>query len=338
MRDDGREGVRKGDDKYLTVHDNFPVLISPDSSAVGRAHEWVIYHRFFASGTQYLEHVTAVDPAWLVAGSRLLSSGPSWSKVGRRSQVPTCANVSCRSIAARLKNIAFYIEDTITNIWRCLICDWGYSIFGQEILHGFLHDPSPEQAATASQPLPHHLFKSTSGSVCGFYVSFSGWDFLPGGGFACGTCSPRSCANKHCTKHKALAQCILVRDDELNDRFCITCSAANRQRVARKQPKHKDFITRVKAIPKDRKCSNPNCGRTREEYKGRWCFMKGDKGDEAYVLYLSCTAVFDDTDKQRVPQLRHKLGSSLRTCFNCAKTEVKGNTNRNAFARDENDP
>ncbi|KAH8886333.1 P-loop containing nucleoside triphosphate hydrolase protein [Thozetella sp. PMI_491] len=54
------------DDLYTTVHGNFPAGIHPDSSLIGRPHEWVVYDSFVYTGKQYLETVSAVDPDWLI--------------------------------------------------------------------------------------------------------------------------------------------------------------------------------------------------------------------------------------------------------------------------------
>jgi pre-mRNA-splicing factor ATP-dependent RNA helicase DHX15/PRP43 len=56
----------KGDDIYVTVHDNHPAGIHPGSALVKCNYEWVIYNTFVYTGKQYLETVTAVDPTWLM--------------------------------------------------------------------------------------------------------------------------------------------------------------------------------------------------------------------------------------------------------------------------------
>jgi pre-mRNA-splicing factor ATP-dependent RNA helicase DHX15/PRP43 len=56
----------KGDDLYVTVHDNHPAGIHSESALVKRNYEWVIYNTFIYSGKQYIQTVTAVDPIWLI--------------------------------------------------------------------------------------------------------------------------------------------------------------------------------------------------------------------------------------------------------------------------------
>ncbi|KAM5348812.1 hypothetical protein ACJ41O_008635 [Fusarium nematophilum] len=55
-----------GQDIYKTVHDNHPVGIEPDSCLIGMPWEWVICHNIHYAGVQYMQVVTAVDPAWLI--------------------------------------------------------------------------------------------------------------------------------------------------------------------------------------------------------------------------------------------------------------------------------
>jgi pre-mRNA-splicing factor ATP-dependent RNA helicase DHX15/PRP43 len=58
--------TRKGDDIYVTVHDNHPAGIHPEIALVKCIYEWVIYNTFVYSGKQYMQTVTAVDPTWLI--------------------------------------------------------------------------------------------------------------------------------------------------------------------------------------------------------------------------------------------------------------------------------
>ena len=56
----------KGDGIYVTVHDNHPAGIHPESALINSNYEWVIYNTFIYSGKQYIQTVTAVDPTWLI--------------------------------------------------------------------------------------------------------------------------------------------------------------------------------------------------------------------------------------------------------------------------------
>lgn len=59
----------KGDDIYVTVHDNHSAGIHPESALVKSNYEWVIYNKFIYSGKQHMQTVTAVDPAWLIVST-----------------------------------------------------------------------------------------------------------------------------------------------------------------------------------------------------------------------------------------------------------------------------
>jgi len=53
-------------DIYVTVHDNHPAGIHPNSGLTAINHEWIIYDSFVYTGKQYMQTVTAVDPDWLI--------------------------------------------------------------------------------------------------------------------------------------------------------------------------------------------------------------------------------------------------------------------------------
>jgi pre-mRNA-splicing factor ATP-dependent RNA helicase DHX15/PRP43 len=56
----------KDDDIYVTVNDNYEAGIHPESALVKSNYEWIIYNTFVHAGKQYIQTVTAVDPAWLI--------------------------------------------------------------------------------------------------------------------------------------------------------------------------------------------------------------------------------------------------------------------------------
>ncbi|CAG9973985.1 unnamed protein product [Clonostachys byssicola] len=56
-----------GDDEYRTVPENTSGRLSPTSCLVNGNWEWIVYHRFSATGTKvYFEIATAIDAEWLV--------------------------------------------------------------------------------------------------------------------------------------------------------------------------------------------------------------------------------------------------------------------------------
>ncbi|KAJ3527080.1 hypothetical protein NM208_g10884 [Fusarium decemcellulare] len=240
---------------------------------------------------------------------------------GEWETIAAYANAEYQSLSSRYKNTSFYVEDTINNLWRCFLCDWSYSLFGQEVPYGLKHQPTEEQLAVAAKPIPHHRFSSTSCSLCGLYISFSDWEAIPGGGFRCGMCSPRHCANKYCTKHKAIALCFSVRDDDLDDWFCHPCAQTNMRRKRQHQAKLKHFKRALRRVPADRRCGNPNCGRRRTATrKTPWCFLKGHPREEANVRCLACYNCHLRYGKERLP--RHSKEDGMRVCFNCSRVEM----------------
>lgn len=55
----------KGDDTYVTVHDNVPVMLSPESAMVGMKHKWVVFNNISYVGPIILGTTTAVEPEWI---------------------------------------------------------------------------------------------------------------------------------------------------------------------------------------------------------------------------------------------------------------------------------
>ena len=47
--------------------------------------------------------------------------------------VPYCGNAGCKSRAAEASTMRCLVEDTQGQVWRCLPCDWSWSLFGLEI-------------------------------------------------------------------------------------------------------------------------------------------------------------------------------------------------------------
>lgn len=56
--------IHKGDDMYVTVHDNVPVMLSADSAMVGMKHKWVVFNDISYVGSCILGTTTAVEPEW----------------------------------------------------------------------------------------------------------------------------------------------------------------------------------------------------------------------------------------------------------------------------------
>ncbi|XEU95407.1 hypothetical protein FSHL1_000691 [Fusarium sambucinum] len=53
-------------DIYMTVHDNFPTMLSADSCLVSMEHEWVVFNSIFHVRASFLKIATAVKPEWLI--------------------------------------------------------------------------------------------------------------------------------------------------------------------------------------------------------------------------------------------------------------------------------
>ncbi|SCW02396.1 LAFE_0F05512g1_1 [Lachancea fermentati] len=60
---------------YKTISDGTSVSIHPSSALFGKDHEYVIYHSLVLTSREYMSHVTAIDPQWLV------QSAPHFYKV-----------------------------------------------------------------------------------------------------------------------------------------------------------------------------------------------------------------------------------------------------------------
>lgn len=100
--------------------------------------------------------------------------------------IPACSSAACpcSGFGTKLKAVSFHVEDTIKHIWRCLVCDWSYSVFGQEMPFGLDNDV-PQVELAAAGPISHHRFNSTQCISCGLYAAFSPWVYDPDVGFVC---------------------------------------------------------------------------------------------------------------------------------------------------------
>lgn len=231
--------------------------------------------------------------------------------------IPACANAACRSMKCRLKTRANYVEDIDMNIWRCLICDWSYSVFGVEMPHGL--QKAPEEAYPAG-PIKHHRYNSTECVECGCFASYLPWIYVDKVGYKCGSCCNLRCANDKCWTSPVLATSRLIWDKDLNGSFCSSCHTRNASRVKREVPKQVRFGPHV--IPKDRKCANPACNRTPANFKD-WVFEDEEhRGDENFVRCTTCHYWLKEKGVERVP-IRFQKGGAPRSCIICSTTEAR---------------
>lgn len=127
----------------------------------------------------------------------------------------SCANPACCTMpTVEITAMSFYVEDTIRNAWRCILCDWSYSVFGEEMPHG-LENVATEDTSRAPGPIPHHHFNTLSCINCSQYATFSEWQCVESGGIRCGACSTQHCAYSRCKKHPMLARNTLQLDPQL---------------------------------------------------------------------------------------------------------------------------
>lgn len=56
----------KIDDVYVTVHENFPALLEPNSVLVSKKVQWIVYDHITHVGKSYIDTATRVKPEWLV--------------------------------------------------------------------------------------------------------------------------------------------------------------------------------------------------------------------------------------------------------------------------------
>ncbi|KAF7545685.1 hypothetical protein G7Z17_g9002 [Cylindrodendrum hubeiense] len=99
---------------------------------------------------------------------------------GPGTTIPSCANAACQSKGSKTSTFVFYVQDIEMSIWRCLMCDWGYSVYGMEVPHCL--DRTSEEAHAAG-PILHHEFNSTRCVECGLYATFSEWNYIENGGY-----------------------------------------------------------------------------------------------------------------------------------------------------------
>lgn len=243
--------------------------------------------------------------------------------------IPSCANAACQTDKRQLKGFTFLIEDIELDIWRCLVCDWAYSVYNTEVPGAF--EKAPEDACPPGL-IRHHRFNATSCVDCGRYVTSSEWTPVEGGGFKCGSCFAPRCSNNQCGRHPALTTSNMHWDKDVENWFCQVCYRRLAQQARQGRPKKQHFASyRVVAVPQDRRCVNPACDRTASNCTS-WCFVKGHRNDEAFVRCGPCHRVFRVQGVERVPGVGHLTTNgkervvggipTTRECFNpyCDRT------------------
>lgn len=198
-----------------------------------------------------------------------------------------CSNPSCQSNLPG--NPAFYrfVEDIRQNVWRCLICDWAWSLFGLEVPEGLEKDFDLD---TAPEPIAHHRYNATSCYTCGRYATPQTWTPTDGANFNCDIClgyrklpdiykslgiAKDVCGNPTCENDSNnYSGPFRTLNDESEIR-CIICF-----QYLQKGKGERNVFPKLKRV-----CGNLACDRTNDNWHGE--FLTISSGRDASLRDLS---------------------------------------------------
>ncbi|KAH7177704.1 hypothetical protein DER46DRAFT_642539 [Fusarium sp. MPI-SDFR-AT-0072] len=204
--------------------------------------------------------------------------------------ISRCSNPSCQSHLPSRAGFSKFVEDTKHNVWRCLVCDWAWALFGLEVPEGLQKDIELDPAPPG--PIAHHRFNATSCVGCGQYATPCSWNPVEGGGFNCDLCARRRqlpdifeglsvpekvCGNPTCAKNSnnyqgtfSFIRGVANANGNVDLLRCDMCLSYLRRGKGDR-----------KVIPKFRVCGNTACDRNSSNWDGEFLTVGNGNGRDA---------------------------------------------------------
>lgn len=221
---------------------------------------------------------------------------------GPKALLPHCCNAGCK-LVVKDHGLAGLVEDILQHIWRCLACDWTFSVFGVEFPDASMKDLDKD--ALAPGPISHHRYNATKCIDCDRFATISSWHPVEGGGYKCDICNgsrtfpdilvPRDniveCGNPSCGNtsanylHGFFYQKGLPK--EPSNLRCKTCSGHKKLKGV-DRPCSGNLAQFAKR-PEWYECGNPACDRTKDNWS-QFGFLDGIR-DEAHRRCSRCARV-----------------------------------------------
>ncbi|CAG7566591.1 unnamed protein product [Fusarium equiseti] len=99
-----------------------------------------------------------------------------------------CASLGCKSPLFFFQDsITNMIEDTEMQVWRCIPCDWAWSLYRINFSRALSRDHCTEYLLRG--PIFHHRHNYTHCVDCGHYATPREWTWVEGAGYKCDLCA-----------------------------------------------------------------------------------------------------------------------------------------------------
>lgn len=209
-----------------------------------------------------------------------------------------CSNAGCASRFI-VKSIGFLVEDITSSKWRCLPCNYVYTLYGQEVPAGLPTDlnaqkPEPRKAL-------HNKYNETQCSKCKQFVTPNKWIETNDGAYLCSLCFA-TCSNTLCV-HNPITTYV-VWDKDLQDWFCRGCWNTNSSRAKYGAARMRHWQHQFNHTRGIRMCRNPQCGQTDEGYNALWHYIPGHTFDPDYMRCVRCYKVWMLNQRDWAPGAR----------------------------------
>lgn len=229
-------------------------------------------------------------------------------KPGRKpvSTLLTCQNAHCDSTYRFNRLLYNLIQDVEKKVWRCLPCDYHYSMFGQEYPIG------KGGALPEPEPVSHHRYNAIRCAQCSHYTSPGRWLELEPGIYTCTLCAG-PCATEGCTQN--LIRSPLRWDPAREKKVCEVCyqGLVHGYQVASKGHTGNQLALRRLRNLMEQKCRNEQCGR---EIIRNPVFLDGRTADEDALRCRRCARHYKKNGEEWRPPV-------LKSCYNPACTAAE---------------